>query len=99
MYKNMSRAKRRHHRIRLQTNRRNYWGFGKQGWRGYCEYGTIEMSSHQAGSVINTPVPCSCSMCGNPRRNDWQSKKECLTMQERKALENYNNQIEELDVS
>jgi hypothetical protein len=31
-----------------------------------------------------TPVPCSCFMCGNPRRK--VKGKERLTMQERKAL-------------
>ncbi|RUW85197.1 hypothetical protein [Mesorhizobium sp. M1E.F.Ca.ET.063.01.1.1] len=27
---------------------------------------------------------CSCWMCGNQRRNDWQPKIERLTMQERR---------------
>jgi len=31
-----------------------------------------------------TPVPCSCFMCGNPRRK--AKGKERLTMQERKGL-------------
>lgn len=36
------------------------------------------------GRAGTTPVPCSCHMCGNPRRTGkgkWR-----LTMQERKAL-------------
>lgn len=31
-----------------------------------------------------TTKPCSCSMCGNPRRNRWGKKSEQLTMQERR---------------
>lgn len=29
---------------------------------------------------------CSCQMCRNPRHCDWSSKKEKLTIQERKNL-------------
>lgn len=36
------------------------------------------------GRAGTTPVPCSCPMCGNPRRT--AKGKERLTMQERKAL-------------
>ncbi len=36
------------------------------------------------GRAGTTPVPCSCFMCGNPRRK--AKGKERLTMQERKAL-------------
>jgi len=93
MFKNMSRAERRHHRARLKKNRRNYWGYGRQGWN---IFDIKEMSAYQAGVVTRTPTPCSCYMCGNQRHNTWQNKKECLTMQERKALEDYNNQMEEL---
>jgi len=96
MFKNMSRAIRRHHRARLKKARQNYWGYGKFGWRSYCQFETIKMSPQVHGSVVNTPTPCSCYMCGNPRRNTWQSAKECLTMQERRAFEDYKYNIEEL---
>ena len=33
----------------------------------------------------NTTTLCSCSMCGNPRRNEWGKAR--LTMQERKFKE------------
>ena len=33
----------------------------------------------------HTTKPCSCSMCGNPRRNNWR-KKDKLTIQERKFI-------------
>lgn len=97
MFKDMSRAKRRHHRTRLKKNRRYYWGFGKFGWRGYCQDEIVEMTGRQAGMVVNTPTPCSCLMCCNPRHNGWETKKECLTIQERKASENYNYNMEEID--
>lgn len=99
MCKNMSRAMRRHHRERLKKTRKNYWGYGNQGYRSYFEQGTPEMSPYQAGVVINTPKTCSCFMCRNQRHNTWQNKKECLTMQERKALINYKYNMEEIDVS
>lgn len=38
------------------------------------------------GRVGTTPVPCSCSMCGNPRR--FAKGKQRLTIQERRALRN-----------
>lgn len=38
------------------------------------------------GRAGTTPVPCSCSMCGNPRRHykGW----ERLTLQERREQQN-----------
>ncbi len=87
MCKDMSRALRRHHRERLKKNRKNYWGYGQQGWR----TAETEMSEATAGIVINTPTPCSCWMCGNPRKA-WCE----ITMQEKKALDNYKNNMEEI---
>jgi len=89
MCKNTTRAVRRHHYARLKNTRCHDWGYGKHGWRD----GT-EMPKDAAGMVTRTPTPCSCWMCGNPRHNGWEIK---LTMQERKALEAYEYQIEELD--
>lgn len=37
---------------------------------------------------------CSCSGCGNQRHNTWQSSDERLTMQERKANDNYKDELE-----
>ena len=33
----------------------------------------------------DTGTPCSCSMCGNPRRSGWTKSWHKLTIQERKA--------------
>jgi len=98
MCKDTTRALRRFHNARIKKNRQNYWGYGKHGWRSYCEHGTIEMNKTRSGQVLSTPTPCSCSMCGNPRHNDWQPLIECLTMQELKALDNDKDNFEELFV-
>lgn len=31
--------------------------------------------------------PCSCHMCGNPRRSEWNKKKSKLTLQEKRFYE------------
>lgn len=52
-----------------------------------CRRWQIELDSVSPGFVGRagtSPVPCSCFMCGNPRRK--AKGKERLTMQERKAL-------------
>lgn len=96
MFKNMSRAERRHHRARLMKTRKNYWGYGNQGWRSYCQDAPEEMSPAMVGTVARTPTPCSCYMCGNPRRTSWGGK-EKLTIAERRMLEYYKYSLEELE--
>jgi len=49
------RSERRHHTERLKKNRRIHWG--------------RKLSKKELGEVVNTPTPCSCPMCGNPRRH------------------------------
>jgi len=51
------RAIRRHHYERLKRKRirDNYWYHGT-------------LSERWLGIAINTPTPCSCWMCGNPRK-------------------------------
>jgi hypothetical protein len=36
----------------------------------------------QHGQVVDTPTPCSCCMCGNPRKFSGEK-----TLQERRAAE------------
>lgn len=55
---------RRANRARIKRNRRLWWGRPLADGR-------------EAGAVIDTPTPCSCWMCGNPRRYFHQ-----LTIQE-----------------
>jgi len=96
MFKNTTRAKRRYHRARLINNRKCHWGYGLHGWRNDSTSEFTTMPKELKGLVANTPTPCSCDMCGNPRRTGWLKKYDKLKMQEKKALDNYNNQLEEL---
>jgi len=96
MYKDTARAMRRHHYARLKNTRRQHWGYGQQGFRSDCHHEIVEMSPAQAGMVTRTPTPCSCHMCGNPRKKEWLNAKDCLTMQERKALDSYEVHILEV---
>lgn len=60
------RQQRRHHRERLKKARASHWG-------GIANTATPLL-------VIDTPTPCSCWMCGNPRRHFGEK-----TIQERRA--------------
>jgi len=57
------RAIRRHHYERLKKKRSNY-----RVW---------SQNPAKAGFLVTTPTPCSCVMCGNPRRHFGE-----LTIQE-----------------
>ena len=62
------RAIRRHHRERLKKNRKNYgtvaiWGI----WDNSQEL------EERLSFAVDTPCPCSCHMCGNPRTH-WKEK-------------------------
>ncbi|MFK4442869.1 hypothetical protein ABH944_002978 [Caballeronia udeis] len=61
-------AKRRADRGRLRHNRLYWWG------RKLCD-------GRELGAVIDTPTPCSCWMCGNPRRH---LKKDRLSIWEQR---------------
>ena len=94
-----SRAQRIADRARIKTKRQFHWGYGhKDEWA--CRMpeaaGVINyMPAKTAGIIINTPTPCSCWMCQNPRHMGY-SMKESLTRQELKALDNYNDQVKEI---
>lgn len=55
--KDLARTERRGHRERLKRARRWHWG-GE------------DLSKHPQrwARAIETPTPCSCPMCGNPRK-------------------------------
>lgn len=63
------RTQRIHHRERLKKSRAMYW-------RGNASEITKQ------GFVVETPKPCSCWMCGNPRKFFKE-----LTLQEKSDLE------------
>lgn len=64
----MSRGLNRHHADRIKHNRLHYWG---------DEDG---LDRRRLGIVSKTPHPCTCYICGNPRKYHKE-----LTMQEKKA--------------
>jgi len=76
MMEHSTRALRRHHYRRLQKTRQHYWG------RDRDQQHTPPLTPRELGYVANTPHPCSCYLCGNPRRN-FNEK----TVQERRILE------------
>lgn len=76
--KNPKRAIRRQHRERLLKNRKQIlksWGYFQ------------EIPEKILKKLIDTPKPCSCPGCGNPRNSGWVTGVHSLTMQERKFLE------------
>ena len=56
-------------RIKAKRWRRIFW-----------QWDRIEPDDRTVGRYYHTPVPCSCPMCGNPRRYFGQP-----TVQERRA--------------
>jgi hypothetical protein len=68
--KNLKRSLRRHHVARLKAARRFHFGRDLYG------------NAKALGKVVDTPCPCSCWMCGNPRR-----KLDELTIHERSSQE------------
>lgn len=64
------RAIRRHHRERLKQKRRSYW----MAFDPYCDYPIV--NNERVVRLINTPTPCSCDLCGNPRRHFGEISKQ-----------------------
>lgn len=80
-HKDFRRALRRHHIARLKRTRAGYWGVARDIWNGSDR----TLTPVQLGILVNTTTPCSCWMCGNPRRKDrrWQCENGLgLTFQE-----------------
>lgn len=70
-----SRAERRHHHDRMkQKVSKFYW---IKNW-----FGTEESREEHIRQMAETRKPCSCLMCGNPRKH-WKDK----TMQEKRFEE------------
>ncbi|WP_157201156.1 hypothetical protein [Massilia sp. Root351] len=64
--KDLARALRRHHAARIKRARRFYFGIDNS------------TDLRRLGKLLNTPTPCSCWMCGNPRRQGELSVSELL---------------------
>lgn len=80
------RAVRRHHQERLKKRRKHYWGYDSTGIR------PNNMDEKQLGLVANTPCPCSCFGCGNPRKHFKE-----LTKAERIASLKFTEQCKEVE--
>ena len=93
--KNPSRAIRRHHHNRMvkRAMRIPYLQFDYT--HNYCDYDEWRL---RARRICNHMAQCSCSMCGNQRRNTWLPKDEQGTMQERKANDQYKYELEEMEI-
>ena len=84
----MKRAIRRHHRRRLFKSRiKKLWWVDRNLALNDNEY------LNKIKYLIKTPTPCSCTLCGNPRKHFRIIKK-----QEKIALYNMMEQCEESDV-
>jgi hypothetical protein len=66
--KDMSRALRRHHAARLKRARRFYFGLDNRN------------DPRRCGMVLHTATPCSCWMCGNPRRYAGPTRAELIQL-------------------
>jgi len=60
----MNRGIRRHHTERLKKNRKNYGTVAI-----WCDGVTPEEREEKLSFATRTPCPCSCYMCGNPRKH------------------------------
>ena len=54
----MGRALRRHHAKRLRKQRSKHWVV------------VADPTERRIGKAVHTATPCSCWMCGNPRRHN-----------------------------
>lgn len=77
-FKESKRALRRFHRNRLLKNRKKYWGLDLYDNR---------VETNISKIVINTPTPCSCFMCGNPRKFLKEKKRSELIWDEKSRQE------------
>lgn len=72
-----NRAIRRAVRERLKKKRAAY--------HGGINTRTPDSRDKVLGLLVDTPTPCSCYMCGNPRRQAFNQKSR-LTLQERRFM-------------
>jgi hypothetical protein len=91
-----NRAVRRHHVARLKHKRRNYWGWDRRQSTPFDQVPQAPepMPVALLGKIVATPQMCSCLGCGNQRHNTagWTP-----TVQERRWLDQYREQLEEVE--
>lgn len=74
-----NRAWRRWQRERMKLKRKDYYTI--MVWRPHEPIDEQEYKK-RLGSAVKTPCPCSCPLCGNPRRHFGE-----VTLQERRATQ------------
>ena len=72
-------AQRRADRARLKHKRQSWW------------FSQEAKTDVQLGRLIDTPTPCSCWMCGNPRRH---LKKDRLSIWEQRWFQEVDDERE-----
>lgn len=94
--KNTSRALRRHHHERMvqKAMRIPYLYFDH-----YHQYSTPEEYRLRARKISDHQCVCSCSMCGGVRHNGWDVGLQSLTFAERRNLDSFHDQMNDLDFS
>lgn len=94
-----SRALRRHHRARMFSRalkKHSEWWYEDPEGMSDADAAWILWRARRTHSNMQA---CSCSACCNERRNPWLTKRERLTIQEKKELERYQYELKELNAS
>lgn len=60
----LSKAQRLHDRARLKAKRRYHWGVDHAD----PDAPDAKRLAERLSQLVDTPKPCSCVMCGNPRK-------------------------------
>ncbi len=80
-----SRAQRRHHHQRIVQREFHKLWHTHPWWEGRTSEDRTQ-ALNRARKQARTPAPCSCNMCGNPRRY-YGNSKLALTRQELRSSE------------
>lgn len=91
MVKTSKRALRRHHRRRMVEKALNI----RRSWWTAFTLDEVELQRQAVREADNIKC-CSCQMCCNARRCDWSSNIDKLTLNERRALDRFNQQMEDI---
>ncbi len=95
VYKESKRERRIKNRLRMiERGKRQYkQNYFRVWWSHSHYYEEAEMHGRRFHDNLQA---CSCDMCCNPRRSGWNSPRYRLTNQERRALQDANQQFTEI---
>ena len=82
-----TRAERRHHHRRMIDRVKNFAWI--KSW-----FGTEESREEHIKRVAENRKACSCDMCRNPRHSSFYKGRGKLTMQEKKALQEKDEDVQ-----